>query len=169
MDAMDAILTRRSIRKYTGEQVPDSIIKEMLEAAMSAPSARNQQPWQFIVIRDKNIMEQVTKIHPYSQMLKEASAAILVCGDKDFEVTPGYWVQDCSAATQNILVAAHAKGLGAVWLGIYPREERVAGLKKLLGIPDSVTPLSLVSIGYPAEKKEPANRYNEKRVHYDKW
>ncbi|MGI6778728.1 MAG: nitroreductase family protein [Acetivibrionales bacterium] len=166
---MDVILTRRSIRKYTAERVPDSMIKELLKAAMSAPSARNQQPWHFIVIRDRSVMEKITQIHPYSQMLKEASAAILVCGDLDIELSPGYWVLDCSAATENILIAANALGLGAVWLGVYPREERISGIKKLFKLPGNVVPLSLISIGYPGERKEPADRYNEERVHYDSW
>jgi|GEM_PF-112297 len=166
---MDAILSRRSIRKYTGEHVPDQLVKELLQAAMSAPSAGNQQPWHFIVLRHRDTLTKITEFHPYSQMLKEASVAIVVCGDESLEKHPGYWVQDCSAATENILIAAQEKGLGAVWLGVYPREDRVTALRKLLGIPEAVTPLSIVSIGYPAEKKEPANRYNEQRIHYDKW
>lgn len=166
---MDVIMSRRSIRKYTGEPVPDKMLKELLKAAMNAPSARNQQPWHFIVIRDKAVLEKITEFHPYSQMLKEASAAIVVCGDEELETSKGYWIQDCSAATQNILLAAHSKGLGAVWLGIYPRDERVTGLKGLLGIPTHVTPLSIVSIGYPAEEKGLVERYDEKRVHYERW
>jgi len=102
-------------------------------------------------------------------MLREASVAILVCGDLSEEKHGGYWIQDCSAATQNILIAAHAKGLGAVWLGIYPRKERIDGMRKLLGIPEHVVPLSLISIGYPAEQKPPANRYNAFKIHNNHW
>jgi nitroreductase len=166
---MDIILSRRSIRRYTDEPVPENLVRELLAAAMSAPSAGNQQPWHFIVIRDRKLLDQITKCHPHSQMLKQASVAICVCGAEDLQIHKGYWVQDCSAATENILLAAHTKGLGAVWLGVYPREDRVKAIKNILGIPKNVTPLCIVSIGYPAERKEPENRYNESRVHYDRW
>ena len=166
---MEAILSRRSIRKYTNQSVPEQTIKELLEAAMSAPSAGNQQPWQFVVIKERKILDEIPKFHPFSQMLREAQLAILVCGDLELEKNKGYWVQDCSAATENILIAATAKGLGAVWLGIYPRKERIAGIKKLLSLPEHVIPLSLISIGYPAEQKPPANRYDSSRIHYNHW
>lgn len=166
---MKAILSRRSIRKYTPDKVPEKDLRELLEAAMAAPSAGNEQPWHFIVIDDRDILRQIPSFHPYSHMLKEATVAILVCGDETLEKYKGYWVQDCSAATENILIAVEEKGLGAVWLGVYPVEERVAGLRRLLGIPDQVIPFSLIPVGYPAEHKEPANRYNEARVHRNKW
>jgi len=166
---MEAILSRRSIRRYTGEPVPEELIKELLEAAMSAPSASNQQPWQFVIIDDRRILDEIPKFHPYAHMLKEASWAIAVCGDLDLVSMNGYWIQDCSAATQNILIAAHARGLGAVWLGVYPREERVKTVQKLLGLPEHVIPLCFISVGYPAESKPPSNRYNESRVHHNQW
>ena len=169
MEAMDAILSRRSIRKYTEQPVSDEAIEGLLKAAMSAPSAGNQQPWQFVVIRERGILDEIPKYHPYSAMLKEASVAILICGDLKSEKHKGYWVQDCSAATQNLLVAAQAKGLGAVWLGVYPREDRVDGIRKLLGLPEQIVPLSLVPIGYKGEEKPPANRYDPSRVHNDGW
>jgi nitroreductase len=102
-------------------------------------------------------------------MLKEAPLAILICGDESLQKYKGYWVQDCSAATENLLIAANAKELGGVWLGVYPIEDRVIGIRKLLGMPDNVIPFALLSIGYPAEQKPPANRYDESRVHHDKW
>jgi len=166
---MEAILFRRSIRKYTSQPVSQEVIKELLQAAMSAPSAGNEQPWHFIVIDDRQILNEIPKYHPYSKMLKEAPVAILVAGDVNLEKYKGFWVQDCSAATQNILIAAQAKGLGAVWLGIYPLEDRVKAIRQLLGIPENVIPLSLVSIGYPAEQKPPANRFNPARIHYNRW
>ena len=169
MDAMDAILSRRSIRKYTPEEVPDTVIQELLEAAMAAPSASNQQPWQFMVIRDRRVLDQIPGCHPYSAMVKEATVVILVCGDLKLETSKGFWAQDCSAATENLLLAAHARGLGAVWLGVYPREDRVKGLRKLLNLPDHVVPLALVPVGFPAEKKPRAGRYNAARVHYNQW
>jgi nitroreductase len=169
MDAMEAILSRRSIRRYTSEPVPQELIKELLEAAMSAPSAANEQPWQFVIIDDRHILDEIPRVHPYASMLKEAFWAIAVCGDLNLEMVSGYWVQDCSAATQNILIAANAKELGAVWLGVYPREERVKAVQKLLGLPEHVIPLGFISIGYPAEKKPPSNRYDESRVHHNQW
>jgi nitroreductase len=169
MDAMEAILSRRSIRRYTDKAVPGELIKELLQAAMSAPSANNEQPWQFVIIDDRRILDEIPRFHPYAHMLREASWAIAVCGDLNLEMVSGYWVQDCSAAIQNILVAAHARGLGAVWLGVYPREDRVKAVQKLLGLPEYVIPLCFISIGYPAEKKPPSDRYNESRVHHNRW
>jgi nitroreductase len=169
MEAMDAILSRRSIRKYTTEPVPDHLIKELLEAAMSAPSAGNEQPWHFIVINDRQILDEIPKFHPYSHMVKEASVAILVCCDLQLDKHDGLWVQDCAAATENLLIAAQAQGLGAVWLGVYPREQRITGLRRLLGIPEHVVPFSLITVGYPAEHKPRANRYNNTRVHHNCW
>jgi len=166
---MKAILTRRSIRKYKPQAVPDEIITELLTAAMCAPSAGNEQPWEFVVINDRKLLDRIPEFHPYATMLKEAPVAILVCGDLKREKHKGYWVQDCSAATENMLIAVNEKKLGAVWLGIYPREERVAGLRKLLGIPENIVPFSLIAIGYPAEVKEPADRFDPARVHQNRW
>lgn len=169
MDAIQAILSRRSIRKYTSKPVQRQVIDELLRAAMSAPSAGNEQPWHFVVVDDRQILDEIPKFHPYSKMLKEASAAVLVCGNLKEEKHKGYWIQDCSASTMNLLLAAHAKGLGAVWLGIYPVQERVNGMRRLLGIPEHVVPLSLISIGHPAEKKPPSNRYNTSKIHHNHW
>lgn len=169
MDALEAIYSRRSIRRYTGEPVPNEMIQELLKAAMSAPSAGNEQPWEFVVITEREMLNRIPSIHPYSQMLKEAPAAILVCGNEQREKYSGYWVQDCSAATENLLIAARALGLGTVWLGVYPLEERVKGLRLLLGIPEHITPFSLVSFGFPAEEKPPSNRFDNTRIHYDHW
>jgi len=163
------IFERRSIRKYSNLSISDSDTENILRAAMSAPSAGNQQPWEFILVKDKNIMSDITKIHPYSQMLNEAQLAIVVCADLDKEKHSGYWVQDCSAATENILIEAQHLGLGSVWLGVYPREDRVKGIKEILNLPEKVIPLSIVSLGYPAEKKEPSNRYDKLRIHINEW
>ncbi len=122
-----------------------------------------------VVIKDRGILDEIPKYHPYSQMLKNAPMAILVCGDEQLQKYKGYWVQDCSAATENILIAAQAKGLGAVWLGVYPTEDRVIAIRKLLGIPEHVIPFSLISIGYPAEQKPRSDRYDASRIHRNKW
>ena len=122
-----------------------------------------------IIIDDRKIFKEIPKFHPNAKMLKDADKAILVCGDLSLEKFKGYWILDCSAATENILIAAHAKGLGACWLGIYPREERIVGMKKLLSIPEHVVPLSLISLGFPAERKTSEDRYNSSRIHHNKW
>jgi len=136
---------------------------------MAAPSAGNERPWHFIVMRDRKLMDGVIDVHPYAQMLKQAPVAVLVCGDPSLEKYKGFWVQDCSAATENILIMAVQLGLGAVWLGIYPIEERVEGLRRLLGLPEGVIPFALVSIGHPAEEKKNGDRYDPSRVHNDGW
>eukprot|EP00831_Metopus_contortus_P033991 TRINITY_DN27170_c0_g1_i2.p1 TRINITY_DN27170_c0_g1~~TRINITY_DN27170_c0_g1_i2.p1 ORF type:complete len:216 (-),score=13.54 TRINITY_DN27170_c0_g1_i2:166-813(-) len=141
---MNAILNRKSIRKFKDVKVSDKIVEELLRAAMQAPSAGNEQPWEFIVLRNKEIMTKITEVHPYSKMLLNTDVAIIVCGDQSKEKFKGYWVQDCSAATENILLAAEEKGLGAVWLGVHPIDDRITGLKKLLDLPDGVIPLSII-------------------------
>ncbi len=169
MEALEAILTRRSIRKYTPRNVQEALVKVLLEAGMSAPSTSNLQPWHFVVINDHRLLCEIPKFHPYSEMLKKAPLAILVCGDLSVQKQEGYVIQDCSAATQNILLAAHAKKLGAVWLGIYPKEARVAGIRKLFGLPGHILPVSLIAIGFPAEHKEKENRFKASRVHTNRW
>ena len=169
MDTIDAIHTRRSIRRYTDKRVEAKLVEEILRAAMQAPSAGNQQPWHFMIIDDREILDKIPAVHPYAQMVREAQVAILVCGDTSKELYEGYWVQDCSAATQNLLLAAHALGLGAVWCGIYPRKERVDEFRKLFSLPTSVMPLALVPIGYPGEKKGREDRFKAERIHRNKW
>jgi nitroreductase len=166
---MNAILKRKSIRKYKDIKVSDEIVEELLRAGMQAPSAGNEQPWEFIILRDKEVMKKITEFHPYSKMLLNTDVAIVVCGDESKEVFKGYWVQDCSAATENILLTAEDKGLGAVWLGVYPMEDRVDALKELLNLPSSVIPLSIIPVGYPDEQREAADRFNKTRIHYDRW
>jgi nitroreductase len=169
MDAFDAILTRRSIRKYKQKTISDKILQNLLRAACSAPSAGNQQPWHFIIFDDRKILNIIYTFHPSGKILKEADKALLVCGDLDLEKFKGYWMIDCAAATENILLAAHSLGLGACWLGLYPREGRVAGMRKLLKLPPHIIPFALVSLGYPAESKPREERYNTSRIHQNKW
>jgi nitroreductase len=169
MDAMEAILSRRSIRKYTPKPVTEDIIHDLLNAAMNAPSAANSQPWHFVTITDRNVLDRITEFHQYATMVKEAPLAVIVCADVKVSLGKDIWVQDCSAATENILIAANAKGLGAVWLGVYPLEDRITGTRRLLGLPENIMPLSIVVAGYPAEIKPPANRFSPDRVHLNKW
>ena len=165
----DPVLSRRSIRKYSRQEIPDELVERLLRAAMNAPSAGNQQPWSFIVVRDRDLLDQVPDVHPYSSMITHAPLAIVVCGDQRDIKWPQMWEQDCSAATENLLVEAQLLGLGAVWLGVHPLPERVEGLQRLFGMPAEVIPFSLVPIGFPAEKKPPADRYDAERVHRNRW
>jgi nitroreductase len=169
MDTLEAIRTRRSVRKYQDRPVSEELVRTLLEAAMSAPSARNGRPWQFVLIDDRKMLSEVARINPNAQMASRAPLAILVCGDLREEKSPGYWVVDCAAATENILLAAHALGLGAVWTGVYPREERIEGLRRLVELPNEITPHSLVVLGYPAERPAPQERYQPERVHRNRW
>ena len=169
MDTLTAIMTRRSIRKYSPEPVTDDLVQKILGAAMNAPSAGNQQPWHFIVVNERKTLDEIAEILPHGKMLKQAACAIVVCGDLSHEKHKGYWVQDCAAATQNILLAAHALGLGAVWLGVYPREERMKNIGEFLKVPEGILPFCVVSMGWPGEKKEKEERYAEKRVHWNGW
>ena len=169
MEALEAIYTRRSIRKYTSQPVSEEMIHELLTAAMHAPSAGNEQPWHFIVIRERQTLDAISVFHPHGKMLKHAPIAILVCGESSLEKYKGRWVLDCSAATQNILLAAHAKGLGAVWVGIYPEPARIEGMRKSVIMPDCIIPHSLIPLGYPAEHVPQPQRFNASRVHYENW
>lgn len=170
MDAIEAILARRSIRKYRKKTVPKKLIDELLKAAMNAPSACNEQPWHFVIISDREVLDEVHKRHPHSYALREAPVAIVVCVDLNLaEEDRVWWVQDCSAAAENILIAAQAKGLGAVWLGVYPKDDRVKGLRRSLSLPRNVIPLCIIPIGYPAERKHYENRYQSSRVHHNCW
>lgn len=169
MEAYEAIRTRRSIREYTSQAVPDDLIKELLAAAMSAPSSGDERPWHYIVVNARGQLDALAAVLPYGQMLKRAPLAIVVCGDLWLEEFKDNWIQDCSAATQNLLLAAHAKGLGAVWVGVYPETDRIVGIRKLLHLPTHVIPLSVVPVGYPLRRKPPADRYDETRVHHNTW
>jgi len=167
---MKEIFERRSIRKYTDKYVSDESVKELLKAAMAAPSAGNQQTWDFIVVRDRTLIDEIPKFHPNAQMLPGAPVVIIVCGVLEREKKyAGYWVQDCSAAVENILIEAQFLGLGAVWLGIYPMEDRVARMKELFKIPKDVIPLAVISIGYPDVVKEASQRYDEQKIHINVW
>lgn len=168
MEAMEALLTRRSIRKFTNQPVPEQLVKHLLEAAMCAPSAHNQQAWQFLVIRERARLVELQQLHPHVPS-SGAALAVLVCFDHSAEKSPGFWPQDCAAATENLLLAAHASGLGAVWSGVYPREESVATMRRLYALPEHITPFAVIAIGYPGESKGRQERYDSKKVHFDRW
>ncbi len=163
------IHTRRSIRKYTSKVIPDSAIEEILRAAMYAPSAVNRQPWHFIVVTDRDLLNRIMEIHPNASFLETASHAILVCGDEQLQHDEGYYVVDCGAATQNMLLAAHMLGIGSCWIGIHPREKRKQLFSELFGLPDHVHPYALVSLGYAAEEKTKPERFSPEKIHYNSW
>jgi nitroreductase len=167
MDALNVMFTRRSIRKYTDEPVTEAQIKTLLEAGMNAPSANNRQPWRFIVVDEREQLNAIMDAHPYAKMLAQAPLAIVVCGD--ITISERYWQQDCAAATENILLTARALELGSVWLGVFPNEERTAGISKLLDLPETVRPLCVIAVGHSAEEKGRVERYDEEKVHRNRW
>jgi nitroreductase len=166
---METILSRRSIRKYTAEPVADAVVTDLLRCAMAAPSAGNQQPWQFVIVRERAMLEVVASANPYGGMAREAPVAVIVCGDLERESRPDFWVQDCAAATENLLIAANAAGLGAVWCGTYPREERMRPIAAALGLPPHIIPFAVVPMGYPGEQPAPVDRFDPSRVHPERW
>ncbi len=167
--AIDNIMTRSSVRKYTKERVSDELVTKMLRAGMAAPTAGNRQPWEFYVVRDTNIIKQMNKVTKFAAPMNEiAQLAIVVCGVESgaFPIEPRYWVQDVSAATENILLSAHALGLGAVWCGVYPGEDRVATLRKLLEVPKKLTPFNIIMIGHPDGLSTVKDKWKPEKIHY---
>jgi nitroreductase len=169
MNVIDAIFTRRSIRKYTGQPIEQGELEQILKAGFYAPSAHNHQPWHFIVVRDPRILEKIAAGHQYSKMLPQAGCAIIVCGDTKKEELLGFLIEDCSAAIQNMLLAAHGLGLGAVWCGLYPVTRLTALIGGLLGLPSKIIPVGMVVVGHGDEARNVPDRYDENRVHLDKW
>ena len=166
---MQNILTRRSIRKFKSNHVTDEMITQILKAAMAAPSAGNKQSWDFIIVKDRQILDSIPEIHPYSKMCNQAPVGILVCGNPDRSDGRGFWVQDCAAASQNILLAANSLGLGSVWIGIYPKNDYVQKFNEKFNLPDNIYPVSFIPIGFPAEEKPPSDRYDKNKIHHEKW
>ena len=169
MNIQDIILTRRSIRKYKTDAVSEEQIETMLKAGMYAPSANNKQPWSFIVVDDRAMLNKIMGVHPYSKMLKEAPLAIVVCSDELIEPMTSYWIQDCSAAVQNILLSAAGMGLGTCWLGVNPREDRMRDVSELFELPSHIQPLAIIAVGHPDEVKEMPDRFIKSRIHRNKW
>jgi nitroreductase len=169
MDTLEAIRSRRSIRQYQDRPVPAEIVDRLLAAAMSAPSARNGQPWQMIVVDDRGLLAEIARLNPNARMAARAPLGILICGDLGLEKSPGFWVVDCAAAMENLLLAAHATGLGGVWIGIYPRQERMDICRRLFALPEQVMAHSLAILGFPAEQPAAVERFRPDRVHRNRW
>jgi nitroreductase len=165
------IFGRRSIRAYTGEEVSEGAIQNLLEAAMAAPSAVAKDPWRFVVTRKRGTLERLAPVLSNGEMLLRAGLGIVVCGDLEaaHDRQLSYLLQDCAAAIENMLLCAHSLGLGACWLGVHPRELRIKTLTEILRLPQSVLPVGCVCVGYPAETKEPRTRFNRSYVHLDQW
>lgn len=170
-DNLGFILGRRSIRVYSPGEVSEPAVTRLLEAAMAAPSAMTKDPWRFVVVRDKQTLSKLAALHPGAAMLSSAAMAIVVCGDLDaaFERHISYLLQDCSAATENLLLAAHGQGLGACWVGLHPGEPLIKRVKELLSLPASFVPVAVVSLGQPGEQPAPRTRYNPAHVRAEKW
>lgn len=167
-DFLDVIFQRRSIRKYTDQPVPREILETLLKAGMAGPTAMNAQPWEFVVITDPQTLAALRVNLIFAK--SNAPAAICVLGSERMaknKTGTRFWVQDCSAATENILLAATALGLGSVWVGVHPVTIFTRTVERILNLPDGVTPLNLIYVGYPAETKESRTQYDEKRVHWE--
>ena len=180
--ALDVIMTRTSIRSFTGDAVPQEQLETILKAGMAAPTAMNGQPWRFVVVTDKETIGSVFASGFRGEMFTKAGAVIVVCGqttqmrkpfgqpDAPEEEQPNmFWYEDCSAAAENILLAAHALGLGAVWTAGYPAMERIAPIAEALGLPENVLPLCIIPVGVPAENPEPKDKWNPDNIHWNKW
>ena len=171
-DALDVIMTRASVRSYTDQPVEKDKVEKMLKAAMAAPTARNQQPWAFVVVDSREVLDELGETLPYAKMAAQAPLAIVACGDLTKSL-PGiaqeYWVQDASAAIENLLLAAHAMNLGAVWTGVYPIPERVNDVVRVLSLPEHIIPLAVIPIGYPAGEVQPKDKWKPENVRYNRW
>ena len=167
---LDVIHSRKSVRNYTDEPVSKEQIATLIKAAMAAPTGMDRRPWEFIVVTDKDIMREWADTLPYGSMLKKAQVAIVVCGRTDSNKGGSpYWYIDCSAATQNLLLAAESIGLGAVWTAAYPFEDRMGVVINEYNLPDDVKPLCIIPIGHPTGKEQPKEKYNESKIHYDRF
>jgi len=170
MDVLTAIRTRRSIRRYTEDEVDDQTLHTILDAGFCAPSASNKRPWHFLVIRDKAALQAISDANPYAKMVSSAACCIVVCGDEAIQASIGLLVEDCSAAIQNMLLAAHGLGLGAVWCGLYTGSGgRHGDFARMLEMPQGIVPVGMIAVGYPAETKPATDRFDTSRVHCEKW
>ena len=168
-DALTVIHNRKSVRKYLDKPVNKEQLEILLRAGMAAPTAGDKRPWEFVVITDPAMLDTLSLATRVTRMLSSAAAAIAVCGNTSIGFKSEVWVQDCSAASENILLAAEAIGLGAVWTGIYLNVEPTKYVKRVLGLPDEVIPLNIISIGYPTGAEKPKNKWDPTRIHWEKW
>lgn len=169
-EIFNIITNRTSVRNFLDQRIEPEKIEMLLHAGMAAPSACNKQPWHFAVIDDRKLLDQIPHFSPYASMVKEAPLAIVVCGDMNKTlngIEQEFWIQDCAAATENILLMAHALNLGAVWTALYPLEDRYKGMQKLLGLPSNLIPLNTIIIGYPKSQPAPKDKWNEANISFN--
>ena len=169
---VENIMTRTSIRQYTDQPISADTIETLLRAGMAAPTAVNKQPWHFVAVTDKDKLAQLATANPNAGMTAKAPLAIIVCGDMQKTLEGqgrAFWIQDCSAATENILLAAHALGLGGVWTGLYPNDERVAAVREIMKAPEYIVPLCTIVLGYPAEQPTPKDKWKPENVSYNEY
>ena len=167
---LNNILERTSVRSYLDKSIEEDKIEKLLRAGMAAPTAVNKQPWHFVVVTDKSLLQKLAKANPYAEMVARAPLAIVVCGDMTKALDGNareFWVQDCSAASENILLAATGLGLGSVWTGTYPSEERCAAVSEVLGLPETLIPLNTIVIGYPDGEVTPKDKWQESNTSYN--
>ena len=169
METLQALSTRRSIRSFTPEAVSDADLDAILRAAMAAPSASNERPWRFIVARERATLDRLSKATPFAGPLAAAPLGIVVCADQKVLRHKGFWVIDCSAAIENMLLAAHAIGLGGVWIGVHPVAALSLAVRLAAGLPRHIKPHSLVAIGHPAEDRPPVDRFDPGFIHAERW
>jgi len=169
---LTTIFNRKSVRHYTTEEVSNEQLILLAKAGMAAPTAVDKRPWAFVSVTDRKVLDRLAEVLPYARMLKKASAAIVVCGDLNKALEGSaqiLWVQDCSAASENVLLAAESIGLGAVWTGVYPDDDKVAAVREILGIPDRIVPLNVIAIGYPTGEEKPKDKWDASNLHWEKW
>jgi nitroreductase len=169
MEVLETIFTRRCICRFTAEPVTDKELDTVLRAGFQAPSAHNGQPWEFIIIKDKEKFERISKFHPYAKMVPQAQVCVIVCGNENRQKTTGFMIEDCSAAIENMLLAAHGMNLGAVWCGLYPVPKLTKEMKKLCSLPDFVIPVGMIVLGHKGEEKAPTDRYDAAKIHSEIW
>ena len=170
--ALDVIATRVSVRQFTGEKLSAAQIDKILRAGMSAPTAVNKQPWAFVVVDDEDVLSVLGQTLRSSRIENGASHAIVVCGDMNKALEGegrDYWIEDTSAATENMLLAAHSMGIGSLWVGVYPISERVEAVRQIIGAPEDIVPMCLVVLGVPNEQPAVKDKYKEENIHYNKW
>lgn len=169
MKIQEALLNRRSIRKYKDQKISEEDINRILKAAMYAPSAMNLQAWHFVVIDNKEILVETVKSIPYAEMLNQSSVAILVCGDSSVEKNESWLLQNCSAAIQNILLSAYGLGIGSCWIAIHGMDDVYKNIKAQFKLPEHIVPVSVISLGYPDEDLKAEERFKEEKIHYNNW
>lgn len=166
-ETLETILNRKSVRKYKDRPVEKEKIDKLVRAGMAAPSSRDRRPWEFIIVTDRKALDTMAEGLPFARMLKETRQAIVVCGDT--VKSANAWFLDCSAASQNLLLAAESMGLGAVWTAVYPYPDRIEIVRKELRLPDHIMPLNVIPVGYPIQKETPKNKYNAQQIHHNGW